>query len=637
MVSSSLSVLVAGLAATAKHARAASVSDFVAQEQRIALQGVLNNIGPNGSLAPGAASGLVIASPSTVNPNYYYTWTRDSALTLRMLVDELIFGNTDVQSTIDDYVTAQAVLQTMSNPSGTLLPYGLGLGEPKFDVDGTRFNGAWGRPQRDGPALRAIALMEYSNWLLDQGQSDKVSDILWPIISNDISYVGQYWNSSGYDLWEEVYGSSFFTTQNQYKSLVVASQLAAEIGETCTGCVEADNILCFLQTYWNGDYFTANINVDNGRSGIDANTMLGAISIFDVAADCAHPSLQPCHSRSLASFKVFVDAFRNGSLYAINDGIAASAGVAVGRYPEDVYYNGNPWYLITQGAAEFLYDAVAQWSHQGVISVDATSLAFFQDLYPAATSGVTYTNRSSSSSVSKRSKSKCTATRSVNAFQTIVDAATAYADSFVAVAQQYTPSNGSLSEQFDKATGQPLSAYDLTWSFASFVTMARRRAGDYPAYSWATDAATVPAVCTASSTDGVYAPATAAGAPNVTSACTSGVLFVVNASTYYGENIYLVGNTTDLGAWDLANAQPLSANNYTSDRPEWYIEVQMTAGEYVSYVYVREEDCGQASIYETVNRTLLVPDCDSSATASSPALLTTDDVWTGPVGTSGGC
>lgn len=135
MVSTSISALLAGLV-TARYASATSVSDFVTQEQAIALQGVFNNIGANGSLAPGAASGLVIASPSTANPNYYYTWTRDSALTLRMLVDELIFGNSSVQSTIDDYVSAQALLQTVTNPSGSFLPSGLGLGEPKFNVNG---------------------------------------------------------------------------------------------------------------------------------------------------------------------------------------------------------------------------------------------------------------------------------------------------------------------------------------------------------------------------------------------------------------------------------------------------------------------------------------------------------------------
>lgn len=123
----------------------------------------------------------------------FYTWTRDSALTLKMIVDEFVFGNTSLRTYIDDYVHAQAVLQTVTNPSGTLLPSGLGLGEPKFNVDGTRFNGAWGRPQRDGPALRAITLMKYCNWLIAQGQLSTVQSTIWPIISNDLSYVGQYW------------------------------------------------------------------------------------------------------------------------------------------------------------------------------------------------------------------------------------------------------------------------------------------------------------------------------------------------------------------------------------------------------------------------------------------------------------
>jgi len=75
---------------------------------------------------------------------------------MKMIVDEFLFGKTELQPYIEDYIHAQAVLQTVANPSGTFLPAGLGLGEPKYQVDGTRFNGAWGRPQRDGPALRAL-------------------------------------------------------------------------------------------------------------------------------------------------------------------------------------------------------------------------------------------------------------------------------------------------------------------------------------------------------------------------------------------------------------------------------------------------------------------------------------------------
>lgn len=47
----------------------ANLDSFVSTERAIALQGALNNIGPNGSLVPGAGAGFVVASPSMVNPD----------------------------------------------------------------------------------------------------------------------------------------------------------------------------------------------------------------------------------------------------------------------------------------------------------------------------------------------------------------------------------------------------------------------------------------------------------------------------------------------------------------------------------------------------------------------------------------
>ena len=46
-----------------------SLDDFITSESPIALQGVLNNVGSAGSLVAGAASGLVVASPSKTNPD----------------------------------------------------------------------------------------------------------------------------------------------------------------------------------------------------------------------------------------------------------------------------------------------------------------------------------------------------------------------------------------------------------------------------------------------------------------------------------------------------------------------------------------------------------------------------------------
>lgn len=45
------------------------LDSFVLTERTIALQGALDNIGPNGSEVAGASAGFVVASPSKANPN----------------------------------------------------------------------------------------------------------------------------------------------------------------------------------------------------------------------------------------------------------------------------------------------------------------------------------------------------------------------------------------------------------------------------------------------------------------------------------------------------------------------------------------------------------------------------------------
>jgi glucoamylase len=64
-------------------------------------------------------------------------------------------------------------------------------------VDLSQFSGAWGRPQRDGPPLRAIALTRYARWLINNGYTATAKDVVWPVIKNDLAYSAQYW----YVLW----------------------------------------------------------------------------------------------------------------------------------------------------------------------------------------------------------------------------------------------------------------------------------------------------------------------------------------------------------------------------------------------------------------------------------------------------
>ena len=291
-----LGISLAGSAACSpivEERQSSSLDGFISNEAVIALDGALANIGgTNNSIvtADGTLPGIVVASPSTVNPNYFYTWTRDSALTYTMLIEELIFGNSSFQKTVEDYTTAQAVLQTVTNPSGSLWPAGLGLGEPKFYTNETRFNGDWGRPQRDGPAIRATAFLTLAGALLKMNETNVVKEIYWPLIYNDLLYVGQYWNETGYDLWEEVHGNSFFTMNYQHRALVEGNAIATAIGTNCEPCQQAGAILCFLQNnYWNstGGYLTADINVNNVvRSGINTDPILSAIHVFDANANC---------------------------------------------------------------------------------------------------------------------------------------------------------------------------------------------------------------------------------------------------------------------------------------------------------------------------------------------------------------
>jgi glucoamylase len=131
MLATFVALLAAARAANSFTERQSSLSSFISKERSIALNGAINNIGGSGSeLVPGAFPGIVVAAPSTFNPDYFYTWTRDSALAFdRRAHSGQHFSPIPYRRLCP---RAQAVLQTIANPSGTLYPAGLGLGEPKF-------------------------------------------------------------------------------------------------------------------------------------------------------------------------------------------------------------------------------------------------------------------------------------------------------------------------------------------------------------------------------------------------------------------------------------------------------------------------------------------------------------------------
>ncbi|KFA70732.1 hypothetical protein S40288_08878 [Stachybotrys chartarum IBT 40288] len=552
----------------------ADLEEFIEAQSQRSIDGVLANIGADGSEAQGVPAGIVVASPSRSDPDYWYTWTRDAALTYKALVERFIAGDSSLQQKLDEYASSQGILQGVANPSGSA--YGTGLGEPKFNVDLSAFTGSWGRPQRDGPPLRATALILYANWLVSNGQRDTALNNVWPVIERDLAYTVRYWNQTGYDLWEEVNGSSFFTISASHRALVEGAALAETLGTTCANCSQyAPQVLCFAQSFWTGTYIDSNINTNDGRTGRDVNSILSSLHTFDPEANCTETTFQPCSSRALANHKAVVDSFR--SIYTVNSGIAQGRAVAIGRYAEDVYYNGNPWYLATLAAAEQLYSAIYQWDRIGSLTVDSLSLPFFRDVFPSATVG-TYTSGSAT-------------------YTSLINAVRTYADDFIAVVQRYTPSSGDLAEQFDRNTGSPLSARDLTWSYAAFLTAIERRDGVVPPSWGEMSANTIPAVCS--------------GTP----ACDSRVTFNVRATTVPGETILVVGGLTQLGNWSPGEGRALSAERYTSSDPLWYADIDIPAETSFEYKFIRRLANGDIVWESDPNRRYTTTSgCGSSST-----------------------
>lgn len=562
------------LSASAVASTSSTVDTYVSSEGPLARAGLLANIGPDGSKASGASAGVVVASPSTTSPNYVYSWVRDSSLVFKAIIDQYTTGQDDsFLDLINDFITAEATLQHLTSPSGNITTGG--LGEPKFYVNETAFEGPWGRPQRDGPALRSTAMITFANHLIANGNTTWVKDTLWPIIQLDLDYVSANWNETTFDLWEELQSSSFFTTAVQHRSLREGSALATAIKETSVVSgydTQADNLLCFLQSYWDSSSGYIVANTGGGRSGKDANTALASIHTFDPAAGCDAATFQPCSDKALSSLKVYVDSFR--SLYGINAGVAQNGSVATGRYPEDVYYNGNPWYLTTSAVAEQLYDALTVWNTTGSLNITSTSLPFFQDLLPSAATG-TYDSSSST-------------------YTTLISAIRDYADGFLAINAKYTPTDGALSEQYSKANGTQVSAVDLTWSYAAALTaFSARNSTKYA--SWGAAGLTVPSTCTANP------------------GSTVSVTFTVEKDTSNGESVYITGNVDALQDWNPTAALLMDDKSY----PNWTLTVKLPASQVVEYKYL------------TISNGTVAWEADPNNSISTPAkgTLAANDSW----------
>ena len=382
---------------------------------------------------PDVLPGMVVASPSKEDPNYYYDWVRDTALTMRSLVDYYeTKKDPKIKKMIFTWIDAEAYRQN--------LPTFTGLGEPKYNVDGSGFTGPWGRPQNDGPALRALSMIKFARILFSEGNQDYVLKKLYhgvlpadSVIKKDLEYVAHHWEEHSFDLWEEEKGMHFYTLLSQHVALQEGAKLADDLKDSAAGNFyrqESERIARKLKAEFTdervGILVTSQKSAALGykNSGLDVAPLLALL----------HTSpYQKLFSLKDSYILKYVDVLTNtfADIYDVNKKYS-DLGVGIGRYPEDRYDGytttkmGNPWFLSTIALGEYYCLLKDELNKTGKL----TSLL-----------------------------SKNLTDMTENQFKRVLF---------------QSDRVGHLSEQFNHVTGTMQGAVDLTWSHNSFMTAMMR-------------------------------------------------------------------------------------------------------------------------------------------------------------------
>ncbi|KAG5366907.1 Glucoamylase GLU1 [Yarrowia sp. B02] len=459
---------------------------WLTQQTHHAFESVLSNVGHANS-DNGLPVGVVIASPSKSKPDYYYQWTRDAAITMdsvvRQFYDQASRGvlNDTLSDIITGYIKAQGALQHVSNPSGYLdwdKRVVSGLGEPKFETDGSAFTGHWGRPQNDGSALRINTISHFIQAQVEWNQSASLDDyqhIYKSMILPDVEYILQYWDQPTFDLWEELEGFHLFTSQVQFNALINAVELARQYSdrETEQRCTFiAGSIRQFIKTkFKEASRFNAYYEPSSfGRSGLDSSIFLAALDAVRWKSSAVEKglSLTPHDDLLIATILPYVHSFD----YPINhqrlsqfeelfqDGNPGYVAIGVGRYAEDVYdgvgtSHGNPWFICTATIAETIFFIAQHLEEQPSDYVLETN-KLTKEFYSLFVSSDTIS-------------------RGSDEYQYLLDRLVDLGDSFLDVIREHQAHNGDMSEQFNRYNGFMQGAEKLTWSYGSFWSAVRAR------------------------------------------------------------------------------------------------------------------------------------------------------------------
>jgi glucoamylase len=295
--------------------------------------------------------GCILASPTyhenlpSVKQNYVYNWVRDAAIVAIELAAPDLPANADVSEMVDDYVTFAERCQS-ARPDE--------LWRAKYTIAGGLVEG-W-PAQNDGPALQTLALLSLFPKL-----SPSVQGTARNLIAANTRFIVDQHKNPNVNLWEEVYGQSFFTRSVQLRCLQELSK--GDKGASLPDGIDdaAGWLTNALSQHEDNGRYVSILDASNPRADYDPNSdivlaaLYGAVSVTD-------PVLLNTASAMLAQYT------DSQSGYPINqDDAQRGIGPLLGRYPGDYYdgthvlstdygaTRGHPWAVCTSSYAELYY------------------------------------------------------------------------------------------------------------------------------------------------------------------------------------------------------------------------------------------------------------------------------------------
>lgn len=461
----------------------AALDGWIENEARIAAAGMLRAVSATNLVKerPGFGQrvvprpGSVVASPVLAaydpDPDYFFHWFRDSAIVIDALRLAFEHGLVDAAAAehLSEFVEFSRSLRGLDGREllrdgrfrdkvqPPFLQYArpkeeiasvfgeAALAEARVNPDGTLDFTRWARPQNDGAALEVLALARWRT--AKPGLEATLETAMLELAASDLDFIRMRARERSFDIWEEERGYHYFTQLVQAEALTQGADWLEGTGDAARAraCRSvAAELAPSLDAYWSpaDGFYRSHMGAIGGGSpqkALDIAVIVGVIHAR--RAKGTHSVLDPKAQATLAALEDRFD-----TEYSINRERTQERGPAMGRYPGDAYYGGNPWYLATLAAAEFYFRLAVALNTGAEMATTDENARFRGRLSAAGGAG-----------------------------DSPAAAAIERGNMFMRTVQAYTPTGGDLSEQFDRTTGAQISAKQLAWSYAAFITAAASR------------------------------------------------------------------------------------------------------------------------------------------------------------------